>query len=862
MPIFADAYLHHRQPVLANPFAGPDLPEQYPPDLELEPLHLEIDLHVDLENQAVAGRVTTTVKARRSGPAVLQLDAVDFAAVEARDPDGHELSWRYDDRKLTVQWAEPFAAAETRRVEVAYRVVKPVAGLYFSKPAEAYPAQPWYVASDHETERARHWLPCLDLPNARATLDFHLRAEARFTILANGYLVGEVDHGDGAKTAHWRLEQRCPSYLICIAVGDFTRADDGYFDDGGQRVELAYFCSREHTAADLRRTFGRSGAMLAWMTQKLGLPFPYPKYYQFALPGLMGAMENISLVSWNDRAVQDETLAQELAWWVDQVNVHELAHSYFGDAIVCRDFAHAWLKESWATYIQQCWSEDTAGQDEARYVYYQHAAAYFEEADEKYQRPIVTRRFKSSWDLYDRHLYQGGACRLHTLRCELGDELFWPAVQDYLRRYNGQVVETDDFRHVLEEHSGRALGKFFDQWFHTPGYPSLKVSFQYDDKRRQGTFEIEQTQVHKDKGIPAFTLSTEVSWTINGVEHRLPITLDQAKQTITIAMPAEPQQARFDPGCKALHKLSFNPGDPMLRRQLTAAPDVIGRIQAAHELAKTGKRANLQAIIAAYPQEPFWGARREFVKALGQANSEAAIAGLAEIVGAEQDPQVLEEVFQAAGHYRDQRLAEAIAARLQNGLPYLAGEAAYEALGKQRDQAPWEALVEGAQRESFNGFTQAGAFRGLAATRRDEAVEFLLARVGYGQTSNRSRPAAVAALADVGQGQEKQARERIVERLIDLLRDPWPRVGRAAAAGLRALKAPEAIPALEAYSRALTHMEAVEVERLVAALRESDKIDGSALKKQVEDLQEKVRKLEDQLQKLEARVAPAGEESR
>ena len=40
------------------------------------------------------------------------------------------------------------------------------------------------------------------------------------------------------------------------------------------------------------------------------------------------------------------------------------------------------------------------------------ATAYFEEADEKYQRPIVTRRFKSSWDLYDRHLYQGGACRL------------------------------------------------------------------------------------------------------------------------------------------------------------------------------------------------------------------------------------------------------------------------------------------------------------------------------------------------------------------------------------------------------------------------------------------------------------------
>lgn len=861
MPIAEHLNFYHRQRSFGNPFDDPTIEEQYPPDLELEPIHLDIDLHFDLENQSAGGRVTTTVKARRSGPTDLQLDAIDLEEVGVRDPDGHELSWRYDDRKLIIQWTQPFKAAEERRVEVAYRVVKPAAGLYFSKPDEAYPDQPWYVTSDHETERARHWLPCIDLPNVRTTLDFHLRAASRFTILANGTLVGETDHGDGTKTAHWRLEQLCPSYLICLAIGEFTRADDGRFNDGHKDIPLAYFCSREHSAADLQRTFGRTGAMLDWMTKKLAMPFPYPKYYQYALPGLGGAMENISLVSWNDQCVQDKTLAQEWAWLIDQINVHEMAHSYFGDAIVCRDFAHAWLKESWATYIEQCWREDNYTQDEALYVYYLHAIGYFEEADEKYKRPIVTRRFKSSWDLYDRHLYEGGACRLHTLRCELGDELFWTAVRDYLKRYNGKVVETDDFRYVLEEHSGRSLGRFFDQWFHTAGYPSLKVSFQFDDKRKQGTFEIEQTQVDKEKDIPAFTLSTDLSWTINGTEHRLPITLDQAKQTITAAMASKPEQVRFDPDSKVLHKLSFNPGDPMLRRQLTQARDVIGRIQAAHELAQTGKRANIQAIIDAYPQESFWGVRRELIKALGKANNETAVEGLVGMIKSEQDPLVLASVFRAAGNYRDQRIGEAIAARLLGKLPYLATAAAYEALGKQREQAPWEVLVAASQQASFNGFAQSGALRGLASTRRAEAIDLLMERVGYGKTSNRARPAAVSALADIGQGQEKQSRERIVEKLIDLLRDPWPRVGRTAARGLRTVKAPEAIAPLEAYGRSLSHMEQVVVERLVTALREHDKIDGSALKKQVEELQDKVRKLEDQLQKLEAQVEPAEESS-
>src|SRR5258706_11445935 len=118
------------------------------------------------------------------------------------------------------------------------------------------------------------------------------------------------------------------------------------------------------------------------MTKRLGTPFPFPKYYQFALPRFGGAMENISLVSWDDRFVLDPILAGEWTRLIDQINAHEMGHSYFGDLVVIRDFAHAWLKESWATYLEQCWFEDEVSDDEARYEYYMNAQAYFYEADE------------------------------------------------------------------------------------------------------------------------------------------------------------------------------------------------------------------------------------------------------------------------------------------------------------------------------------------------------------------------------------------------------------------------------------------------------------------------------------------------
>lgn len=860
MPAF-DRTKHYKLRHSIDPvFFDPNVPEQYPPDIELEPVHRDIELYIDIENETASGSVTVTVRARRQGPNEIVFDAVDFLDVSASDTNGSELSWRYDGEKLNVQWPNPFEKGEERRVKITYRVVKPVDGLYFSVPDDEYPDRTLYAATDNETERARHWLPCVDLPTVRTTLDFHLRANERFTILANGILVEENVHHDGTKTAHWKLEQLCPSYLVCFAAGDFIQADDGSFNDGEKEIPLAYFSGPEYSVEELMNTFGRTGKIMAWMTKKLDSPFPYPKYYQISLPKFGGAMENISLVSWGDWAMMDETLNEEIGFWIDQVNVHEMAHSYFGDAVVVRDFAHAWLKESWATYMEQCYCEDIFGSDLEQFVYFDDSQRYFREADEKYMRPIVTRRFKSSWQMYDGHLYPGGACRLRTLRSELGDEVFWGAVQDYLKRYNGKVVETDDFRHVMEEHSGRSLGKFFDQWFHSPGYPDIKVSFKYDSKQKKGAFTVEQKQVDKEKGIPAFELSTDLGWTLNGEEHRVPIKINEAKHVIIVTIPEEPDQVRFDPDHKIHHKLDFNPGGPMLRRQLIEAKDVIGRILAAHELAKSAKRANIEAIVNAYPDEAFWGAKEEFVRALTKANTAAAIEGLVKIIDQEEESKVLVTVFEGAAEFRDRRIRDAIGRRLEGDLPYVARRSAYVAMGAQRRDADWDTLFEDSREFTYKGIAQAGAFRGLGGTRREEAVDILLSQSRYGAHDNRVRPAIVTALADIGQGLEKAKREEVKEALEDLLRDRWEGVRFQAVLGLLKMKSPESIPALEAFGRTVSKQTQVMIERLISSLRDEDKVDGSSIKKQVEELVEKVRKLEDQLQTVAAKVEPAEED--
>lgn len=831
-------------------FGGDAAEDQYPPSLELEPTHLKIALHLDLKAESLIGNVVHTIVANRDGARSIILHAVNFLDVNVL---GREQQFSYDGKLLEIVWDKAFAKGERRDLEITYKVEKPATGLFFMQPTKEYPGRALYAATDNETERARFWLPTIDLPNVRTTLEFQITAHEALTILANGAFVKEAKNKDGTKTVFWRLDQRCPSYLVCFAVGDFSHFDDGEHEG----IPVAAFACKDFTSKDLERTFGKTRTMLAWMQKRLGVKFPFPKYFQFALPAFGGAMENISLVSWSDGFMCTEKNVAERWWLTDQVNVHEMAHSYFGDLVVCRDFSHAWLKESWATYMETCWLEDSKGADEQHYDLYCNASAYLDETEKRYLRPLVTRKFTSSWQMYDRHLYPGGGCRLHTIRKELGDTVFWGAVTDYLSTFREQTVETDDFRKMLEKHSGRSLQKLFDQWIHTAGYPDLKVTFSYDKEKRIGTFEVEQKQTDPKRALPAFEMTTDLGWTIGGKAELMPVRITKARQSFNVAMEREPDQVRFDPEWKALHKLDFDPGEAKLKRQLTEAKDVVGRIQAATLLCSKGNRAGIQAVIAAYNKEPFWGVRREMLKALSETNTEDALIGLLAIVASEKDPLVVAGgLFQAVAAYRDPRVVHAVQARLaKDNMTPLARANALLALGNQRDNAPFDLLTKAAAEVDVqHGNVAAAAMLALGASRQSEAAAVLTDKTYPGRSADRARLGSVTGLAMLAPFLEKKGRVAAEERLVDLLRDEDAWVRGTAARGLKTAHVKAAIGPIEAYRATLPLQEQVAIDALLKDLTKGYDAKVPALEKQLDEMKERFRKLHDRVQDLEDKV--------
>ncbi|OBZ84302.1 Glutamyl aminopeptidase [Choanephora cucurbitarum] len=833
---------------------------QYAPNKVIEPIHLDINVHFeDLTKKSFTGKVTVTFKhtgkALVSSPKDLSkilLNAEDFENVNVTG-DGLK-DFHYDGHHIHLFWQQAFAKQEERKVTIEYTIESPTAGLYFNKDDENLNATPVWAITDHETEKARYWLPTVDFPTVRTKLSWTITAPKQYTSLANGTLTS-TETSDNFTTTKWELDHPCPSYLICFAVGEFIEVDDGEVD--GKPIK--YYTAKGYAKEDLKRSFDQTPKMIRWLQNKLGVPFPWTKYYQIALPAIRGAMENISLVTWVEVLLLDETLALERKLIVDTVNIHEMGHTYFGDLLVIRHFEHAWLKESWATYIESCWLQDNASEDEFRYEMLQNSTSYINECG-SYMRPIVTRKYDASWDMFDMHTYPGGAWRIHMLRKRLGEEVFWHAIQIYIERFYNKTVQTSDFQNVLEEVSGLNLTRFFDEWLYSKGYPKLSGKYEYEADKNRVKISIAQTQVNAAEQIPLFAFDLDVVITTDK-EEKASTTLtfdrdDSATGFIHLPEGQKPSQISIDPEGKVLFAIEMPSIDrDVLIGTAKHSKNLIDRIMAYSELISSGSRPALKAVHEAILKEPFYGVRVKCANQLAKQNSAYSLQILTELLDNEKDPMALEHIAASAKAVDDRIRASLLRLLKRENLPYRAHCNALISLGSQRNPEDLEYLLQVAKDDSKlgqHGIIRSGALKALGQHRSEEAFRYLLGRVHYKQEHFRARPFALQGLIYSAEWQTKRLKNEAVEALETLIRDPNSSVRRVAVAGLVKMNVTSKYGQIATTKSMYSTDEQAWIDRKLVELRSSG---SNGSQKEINAQKETIDKLETRVKKLEEKLA-------
>lgn len=482
-----------------------------PPVRTFDAQHYVIRSSFDRDKKTYFGDATVSVKPLSDDFRILTLDAVglNFSSVSF-EGSTEQLAYKQSGEQVHITLGRSFTPSETVTVRLKYQA-KPKKGVYFvdaSKGTEGMPAHSSQVWTQGEPQESRHWFPSYDFPDDKATTEQFITVPNDETAVSNGELIKVSENPDGTKTFHYKMPVAHSTYLTSMIVGKYVKVESKY-----KNIPLAYYVY-PGTEKIVEPAYGKTPEMMRIFEELTGIDYPYNKYDQtFVAQFNFGGMENITATTMADSEIFFSRFDFGRQAVMDLVS-HELAHSWFGNLVTTKDWSNLWLNEGFATFMEAAFREKLNGRkDYIRKVTEDAERFKTEDSFNPDRHPLLRPNPPIDDRLFDTTTYQKGGVVLHMLREEVGDDVFWKAVNIYLKRHQFASVETADLRRVMEEVSGKDLGWFFAQWVENAGYPKLSIRQRYDAKKKQVVLTVSQTHKSDSNVSSAFRLPLEIEFT-------------------------------------------------------------------------------------------------------------------------------------------------------------------------------------------------------------------------------------------------------------------------------------------------------------------------------------------------------------
>jgi aminopeptidase N len=420
--------------------------------------HYSLKLDYEPQNEQLAGDVTVSARATQDLSS-FNLDLRGFK-VSSVTVNGSSASFTRKGQELTIT---PSAGLRRNR-DFTVRVVYAGHANYVLDPDKSKDG--WIPTDDgafvvNEPQGSPTWFPANDTPKDFATYDFAITVPEGRTALANGIFVSQTDNGD-TTTWRWREDRPMVTYL--------TTASNGFFEMRTGTIAGV----PEYNAVDPNtRRFGQKNPEpdLAWSrlaVQPEALQFFIELYGPYPFDSVGAIVDYAPNVFYS---LESQTKPN---YWVvpsELTIVHELAHMWFGDAVVLERWPDMWLNEGFATWSEWIWTESRPGGKSAA-----------QQFDELYAIPEDSAAGEDLWfpapnaladasELFHTPVYDRGAMTLQALREKVGEEMFLTIVRSWYAENRHSNVTTADFVALAERVSGQELDQFFQTWLFEEGRP-------------------------------------------------------------------------------------------------------------------------------------------------------------------------------------------------------------------------------------------------------------------------------------------------------------------------------------------------------------------------------------------------------
>lgn len=512
-------------------------------------VHTKLDAKFDYSKSELNGKVWITLKPHFYPTDSLTLDAkaMDIKQVALVEKGKNlPLKYNYDGMMLRITLNKTYLRNQEYTVYIDYTAkpneykghgsaaITDDKGLYFINPKGEDKNKPTEIWTQGETESNSVWLPTIDKPNQKQTVEILMTVPAKYVTLSNGLLVSKKNNSDGTRTDDWKMNLPHSPYLIFMGVGDYAIIKDKY-----KNKEVSYYVEKEY-APVARKIFGNTPQMIALFSKLTGVDYPWAKYSQITgRDYVSGAMENTTATLHSDVAQQDARELTDGNRWENVIS-HELFHQWFGDYVTCESWSNITLNESFATIGSQLWNEYHYGKDAADNERYNSIQGYLNSRSEN--KDLVRFYYNDKEDVFDAVSYNKGGAILQMLRNYVGDSAFFKSLNLYLTTNKFKAAEAQQLRLAFEAVTGQDLNWFWNQWYYGSGNPKLNITYSYNEATKKAQVIVEQTQT----GDKIFKLPVKIDVWINNTPTSYSVWVNDKIDTFSFFSSSKPELIDFD----------------------------------------------------------------------------------------------------------------------------------------------------------------------------------------------------------------------------------------------------------------------------------------------------------------------------
>ncbi len=496
--------------------------------------HYSFEIHLNDSTNRIEGKTTVSLNFLKPVQQIT-LDLIELndstkkgMTVSLVTENSNLLKFKQQNSQLIIQLTGKLIRDKKAVIHIEYAGI-PADGLVISK--NKFGDRTFF--GDNWPNRARQWLPTVDHPSDKATLEFLIYAPEHYQVISNGKLFEKTNMPNSIKFTHWKENIPLSTKLMVIGVARFAVRNNGNY----KSIPVSSWVfpqNRENGFKD----YAVGKKALQYFSETIG-KYSYEKLAHVQSKTRYGGMENASCIFYSERTVNGKNQQERLF-------AHETAHQWFGNSVTEQNWHHIWLSEGFATYLTHVYNQNFHGEEHFRNGLKRDRQRVIAYSKRKFA-PIIDTTITNYNRLLNTNSYQKASWFLHMLRNKTGDSIFFAGLQKYYHDYQNSTALTKDFKNVMESVSVKDLDSFFQQWLWQPGHPKLKVDW---GKKSNNKIELTVQQIQPGY-IFSFLLEIEIQYKNGDVKYKT-IEINNRKTELSFPVKNRVENIKLDPNTKLL----------------------------------------------------------------------------------------------------------------------------------------------------------------------------------------------------------------------------------------------------------------------------------------------------------------------